>query len=144
MSVFDTIPIREKVERDKHLRVERLVKLQTRDCKVCGDPVVWAGVGPSGKRLPFNPSALLGNSIKVVIGTDESLDVWAIKPMPRKHFCNADKIQAKEERDAKHYHPVARVETDGEGHFSGVTECCCDTGQPDWPGHSFPCLLAVN
>lgn len=82
---FDSLDIKDRVARDKHLRVEKLVKIQSRPCAVCGETVVWAAVNNAGKRLPFEPSKLLNNSLKVVIDHNEALEVWPFAP--RAHRC---------------------------------------------------------
>ena len=83
---FDSIvdDAKERITRGKHLRVENLVKIQSRLCKTCDRAVVWCVVNNAGKRLPFDPGAVLGNSLKVVIGPDESLEVWNFSPKAHK------------------------------------------------------------
>lgn len=98
---FEPTTTREEVERKKHLRVERLVKIQTRDCQTCGEPVVWADTG-NGKRLPFEPHKLLSNSIKVVIDHNEGLGVWPFAP--RKHVCSSEKV-LQNERSHRAFRP---------------------------------------
>ena len=108
---FDSIPIKEKVERDKYLRVEHLVKIQSTNCKLCGEPVIWAGVNAAGKRLPFDTSVLLTNPQKVVISSTEELDVWAMQPPPLKHIC--DPAKAQEEHERRCSVEVARLKARG-------------------------------
>ena len=108
---FDSIPIREKVERDKYLRVEHLVKILTTKCLVCLEPIVWAGVNAAGKRLPFDTSTLLTNPQKVVISSDDQLDVWAMQPPPLKHIC--DPAKAQEEHERRCSLEVARLREQG-------------------------------
>lgn len=128
-TVTDTKDI---VARSKHLRVEKLVKLQARPCGVCRKPIVYAVVASiSGKRLPFDIATVLNNSLKVVIGPDEELEVWPFAP--KAHQCNS----------RSYFSPTVRVDTDGEGRFLGVTHCICDDGSPDWPGHSDDCALSA-
>lgn len=88
---FDAIvdDVKDRVARDKHLRVERLVKLQAKPCGICEKPIVWAvASSSSGKRLPFDTSQLLNNSLKVVVAADETLEVWPFAPP--KHRCKAE------------------------------------------------------
>lgn len=126
-TVTDT---KDLVARSKHLRVEKLVKLQARPCGVCKKPIVYAvASSQSGKRLPFDIATLLNNSLKVVVGSDESLEVWPFRPTA--HKCET----------RSNFHPSVRIDTDGEGRFLGVTYCLCDDGSPSWPGHSNDCPL---
>lgn len=127
---FDSIPVKEKVERNKYLRVEHLVNIQKRPCAVCGDPVVWAGVNAAGKRLPFDPSVLLTNPQKVVISSTEELDVWAMQPPPRRHTCDQTKLQAAaDEHERRCAEEVARLKA--RGHTFRSSRMAMGTDVPD-------------
>lgn len=132
MSAFDgaVTDVKDQVARLKHLRVERLVKLQTKKCGVCLQPVVYAvASSASGKRLPFDPSALLNNAQKVVIASDESLEVWPFAP--RKHICDPAILQVQaDEHDRRCTEEVARLKARGRVLRSGISPSALNGYEP--------------
>lgn len=108
--------VKDRISRDKHLRVENLVKIQSRPCATCGELVVWAAVNNAGKRLPFEPSKLLNNSLKVVIDQNEALEVWPFAP--RSHRCDSEKVRAKEEDQWLPTHQHAGISEAGPRHIN--------------------------
>lgn len=83
MSAFDAVveDTKDRIAKIKHLRVEKLVKLQSKPCGVCHQPVVYAVVSSlSGKRLPIDVAKVLNNSLKVVLGPDDEIEVWPFTP----------------------------------------------------------------